>query len=675
MTASKLADAVSFIAAAGGTVDFAEGTLRPGYLKPSQSPQLSDGDPVSWTAIYPFSSAPAQHEWGRGTWDATAKTISRTTIEGSVDNGVPGSGFALNFAGPPVVMVTLLAADVVQASELATVATTGDYSDLTGKPTLGTASEDDADAFATAVQGAKADTAVQPGSLAAVATSGEYGDLSGTPTLGSAAAQNTTAFATAAQGGKADTAVQPGDLATVAESGAYSDLTGKPTLGTAAALDVGVAANDVVRLDGSGKLPPVDGSQLTNLPGGGGGITTLAENVTPTSGFTDGYALISSGGKVGEALIRTLITGNLTGYVDSATGSDSNPWPGTSGAPLATLQYAWDFGTANSDGNGNNLTLNCQGAGPYTLLANSGWNGFGEVDIVGDGSAITTITDLALGNELSFVLGCEVAIDSATFTNDSNQYCIASSATGTLVVGGINNDVVIEPAGGFTFAGIGALNDAIIILNESSFSAGNGFLFGCYCQMNGNIQCYSELTMVGTPTFLVFIFCEDQGLFYASGMGVSGSATPGLGGLVATGGTIDLQGFGPENLPGGGGIMCLSGGQQDAPTIVIASPVSGDTVSALNFPGVNLLLTPANTLATLTLNLPELPAVIDDIPYPTDGPTISFTSSQDVTALTVAETDGRMIGTAPTTLLAGITYFMNYNINAAQWHVGKGAGI
>lgn len=37
-------------------------------------------------------------------------------------------------------------------------------------------------------------------------------------------------------------------------------------LGSAAILDVGTAANNVVQLDASGKLPAVDGSQLTNLP-------------------------------------------------------------------------------------------------------------------------------------------------------------------------------------------------------------------------------------------------------------------------------------------------------------------------------------------------------------------------------------------------------------------------
>ena len=47
-----------------------------------------------------------------------------------------------------------------------------------------------ADAWATAAQGALADSAVQPGDLATVATTGAYGDLSGTPTLGTMATQN-----------------------------------------------------------------------------------------------------------------------------------------------------------------------------------------------------------------------------------------------------------------------------------------------------------------------------------------------------------------------------------------------------------------------------------------------------------------------------------------------------
>lgn len=56
------------------------------------------------------------------------------------------------------------------------------------------------------------------GSLSDVATSGDYNDLDNRPTLGSAAAQDSSAFASAAQGAKADTALQQSNVATTAEA-------------------------------------------------------------------------------------------------------------------------------------------------------------------------------------------------------------------------------------------------------------------------------------------------------------------------------------------------------------------------------------------------------------------------------------------------------------------------
>jgi hypothetical protein len=214
--------------------------------------------------------------------------------------------------------VTLSASDI---SGLATVATTGAYSDLSGKPTLATV----------ATSGAYADLSGTP-SLATVATTGAYSDLSGKPTLGTAAALDvgTTALkvvqldasaklpavdgsqltnlpsapvtsvagktgavtltasdisglaTVATTGAYSDLSGKP-TLATVATTGAYSDLSGKPTLGTAAALDVGTTALKVVQLDASAKLPAVDGSQLTNLPSG---ASTLPSIVTITSTTT-----------------------------------------------------------------------------------------------------------------------------------------------------------------------------------------------------------------------------------------------------------------------------------------------------------------------------------------------------------------------------------------------------
>lgn len=74
------------------------------------------------------------------------------------------------------------------------------------------------------------------------------------------------AIATAASASDQRTAL---GLSSVANTGNYSDLTGKPALGTASSLDHGTSSGNLVRLDVStGKLPAVDGSLLTNLPGG-----------------------------------------------------------------------------------------------------------------------------------------------------------------------------------------------------------------------------------------------------------------------------------------------------------------------------------------------------------------------------------------------------------------------
>ena len=72
---------------------------------------------------------------------------------------------------------------------MATVATSGAYNDLTGKPSL--------------FSGAYADLSGKPSLF-----SGAYGDLTGTPSLGTAAATASSDFATAAQGALAAAALQ-----------------------------------------------------------------------------------------------------------------------------------------------------------------------------------------------------------------------------------------------------------------------------------------------------------------------------------------------------------------------------------------------------------------------------------------------------------------------------------
>jgi hypothetical protein len=92
------------------------------------------------------------------------------------------------------------------------------------------------------------------------------------------------------------------------------------TLGTAAFLDVGTSANNVVQLDGSSRLPAVDGSQLTNLPSGGytySAITADPANAQAnyhyscTGTFT--ITLPTTGVSAGEEIrVKNMGTGTIT---------------------------------------------------------------------------------------------------------------------------------------------------------------------------------------------------------------------------------------------------------------------------------------------------------------------------------------------------------------------------
>lgn len=105
-----------------------------------------------------------------------------------------------------------LGATAVQPTDLAMVATTGDYDDLSGTPTL-----------------------------ASVATSGSYNDLSNKPSI-PAAQVNSDWNATS---GVAQILNKP-SLAAVATSGAYADLSGTPDLSAKADTDLSnVSASDM----------------------------------------------------------------------------------------------------------------------------------------------------------------------------------------------------------------------------------------------------------------------------------------------------------------------------------------------------------------------------------------------------------------------------------------------
>ena len=85
----------------------------------------------------------------------------------------------------------------------------------------------------------------------------------------------------------------------------YNELTDKPTLGTSSSLDIGTGANNIVQLDSTGKLPAIDGSQLTGISGAGSATDNISEGNakvetvdTGSNGSVDFYTEASSDSSV-----------------------------------------------------------------------------------------------------------------------------------------------------------------------------------------------------------------------------------------------------------------------------------------------------------------------------------------------------------------------------------------
>lgn len=88
-----------------------------------------------------------------------------------------------------------------------------------------------------------------------------------------------------------------------------------------------------------------------------------------------------------------------------------------------------------------------------------------------------------------------------------------------------------------------------------------------------------------------------------------------------------------------------------------ASPATGATVTVGNTgQNTRLILSPAGTIATLTIALDATPA---------DQQTLSVSSTQTITALTLS---GGTVSGAPTTMGAATPFRLQYDAVALVWH-------
>lgn len=136
-------------------------------------------------------------------------------------------------------------------------------------------------------------------------------------------------------------------------------------LGTAATLNVGTAANNIIQLDGTAKLPAVDGSQLTNLPASSSTgrllrapqVLTSGTSYTTPAGCTSIYVELVGGGGAGGSMVNT--TNSRSGAGGGAGGYAAKYFTVT-----ASTAYTYAVGAA-----GGNTTFT---VGATTVTANAG---------------------------------------------------------------------------------------------------------------------------------------------------------------------------------------------------------------------------------------------------------------------------------------------------------------
>jgi len=174
---------------------------------------------------------------------------------------------------------------------------------------LGSAATTSSGDYATAAQGALADSAVQPADI------------------GTAAAQDVEYFATAAQGALADSAIQSGDLATVATSGSYNDLTDKPSAGSGTVTSVAMTVPTGLAISGS---PVTTTGTLAVTYDTGYAIPTTSKQTEWDTAYTDrnkwdggSTGLTAATGRTSLGL-GTAATTAATDYATAAQGSNAD---------------------------------------------------------------------------------------------------------------------------------------------------------------------------------------------------------------------------------------------------------------------------------------------------------------------------------------------------------------
>lgn len=292
--------------------------------------------------------------------------------------------------------------------QLATVATSGAYSDLSGTP-----------------------------SLATVATSGSYNDLSNKPTI-PAAQVNSDWNSTS---GVSEILNKP-TLSTVATTGAYGDLTGTPNLATVATSG---SYND---LSNKPTIPTVNNATLT-IQKNGTNVQTFTANQstnatanitvpTKTSDLTNDSNFVESGD-----LATVATSGSYNDLSNKPTipaAQVNSDWNASSGvaqilnkptlATVATSGSYNDLSNKPTIPTVNNATLTIQknGANVQTFTANQSTNATANITVPTKTSDLTNDSGFAADSDVVHKAGTETITGEKTFSNTKLKVMGSGSA-------------------------------------------------------------------------------------------------------------------------------------------------------------------------------------------------------------------------------------------------------
>lgn len=162
--------------------------------------------------------------------------------------------------------------------------------------------------FATATQGAKADTAVQPGSLAAVATSGDYDDLLYKPSIPAAPGTLNTDNSTAQTTSSSEALSGAVKLHKVSKTGSYNDLLNKPTI-PAAQVQADWNEADNTKADYIKNKPSIPAAQVNADWDAASGVAQILNKPTipAAPGTLDTTATTAQATNAGEALSGSVV--------------------------------------------------------------------------------------------------------------------------------------------------------------------------------------------------------------------------------------------------------------------------------------------------------------------------------------------------------------------------------